>query len=219
MSAGFEWNEDLPYSNPANSGIAMEAPSDWVDFTINKPMAHDPGSKYQYNSGATQILAHIFRVATGTDIEDYAAQHLFSQLGIRQFFWKRSPSGLVDAEGGVYLRPRDLAKLWYLFLKDGKWEGKQIVSPEWVKDSVAPAFELAPDKKGPKYGLKWWMYPYGPDGSKLVWSGSGFGGQRPMAFPEYDMVVVYTGWNIGTGGPVLRTRDAIDRAVGLIIEK
>ena len=222
MSAGFDWNEDLPYSNPANSGIAMEASADWVDFTINKPMAYEPGTKFQYNSGATQILAHIFRVATGSDIEEYAARHLFGPLGIRQFFWKRSPSGLVDAEGGVYLRPRDLAKIWYLFLKDGKWEGKQIVSPEWVEESVKPAFDLTPAGATgmfPKYGLKWWMYPYGEGGSKLAWSGSGFGGQRPMAFPEHDMVIVYTGWNIGTGGPVLRTRDAIDRALGLIVQK
>lgn len=215
MSAGFDWNESLPYSDPNNTGIAMEASSDWVDFTINRPMANEPGKVFHYNSGATQILAHIFRVATGSDIEDYAARHLFAPLGIKQWFWKRSPSGLVDAEGGVYLRPRDLAKLWYLFLKNGVWEGKQIVSAEWVRESVTPAFEL----NGPKYGLKWWLYPYGKDGSQLVWSGSGFGGQRPMAFPEYDMVIVYTAWNIGSSGPVLRTRDAIDRVVGIIVEK
>ncbi|MEO8042132.1 MAG: serine hydrolase [Acidobacteriota bacterium] len=213
MSAGFDWNEDLPYTNPSNTGIQMEASSDWVDYTINRPMAYEPGTKFQYNSGATQILAHIFRVATGTDIEDYAARNLFAPLGIRQYFWKRSPSGLVDAEGGIYLRPRDVAKLWYLFLKRGMWEGKQIVSAEWVKDSVTPAFDLG----GAKYGLKWWMYPYGKDNSKLVWGGSGFGGQRPMAFPEYDMVVVYTAWNIGSG-PTLRTRDAIDRVVGTLFD-
>ncbi|HEX6126558.1 MAG TPA: serine hydrolase [Pyrinomonadaceae bacterium] len=221
MSAGFDWNEDLPYSNPDNTGIAMEASCDWVEYTINRPMAHEPGTKYQYNSGATQLLAHIFRVATGTDIEDYATRHLFAPLGIKQHFWKRSPSGLVDAEGGIYLRPRDLAKLWYLFLKNGVWEGKQVVSAEWVKDSVTPAFDLAPaggSGSFPKYGLKWWLYPYGKDNSKLIWAGSGFGGQRPMAFPEYDMVVVYTAWNIGTG-PTLRTRDAIDGIVGLIVAR
>jgi CubicO group peptidase (beta-lactamase class C family) len=222
MSAGFDWNESLPYSDPNNTGSQMEASADWMKYTIDRPMAFEPGSTYAYNSGATQILAHIFRVATGTDIEEYAARHLFAPLGIKQFFWKRSPSGLVDAEGGVYLRPRDLAKLWYMYLKNGAWEAKQIVSPEWVKESVAPAFDLTPagsPTPGPRYGLKWWLYPYGKDNSKLVWSGSGFGGQRPMAFPEYDMVVVYTAWNIGTGGPVLRTRDAIDRAVGLVLQK
>jgi CubicO group peptidase (beta-lactamase class C family) len=117
MSAGFDWKEDVPYSNPENTGIQMEASSDWVEYTINPPMQYEPGKVYHYNSGATQLLAHIFRVATGTDIEEYAVRHLFTPLGINEHYWKRTPSGLVDAEGGYYMRPRDVAKLWYLFLK------------------------------------------------------------------------------------------------------
>jgi CubicO group peptidase (beta-lactamase class C family) len=222
MSAGIDWNESIPYSDPNNTGVQMEASSDWVAYTINRPMAHEPGKVYHYSSGATQLLAHVFRVATGTDIEEYAVRHLFAPLGIKQHYWKRTPSGLVDAEGGLYLRPRDVAKLWYLFLKNGMWEGKQIVSPEWVKESVAPAFDLTATgaaAPGPKYGFKWWMYPYGKDNSKLVWAGSGFGGQRPMAFPEHDMVVVYTGWDIPPVRGLLRNRDAIDRAVALVVGK
>lgn len=215
MSAGLDWNESLPYSDPNNTGINMEASCDWVEYTINRPMAHEPGKVYQYNSGATQLLAHVFRVATGMDIEHYAVQHLFTPLGIKQHFWKRSPSGLVDAEGGMYLRPRDVAKLWYLFLKNGNWEGKQIVSPEWVKESLTPHFDVG----RAKYGYKWWLYPYGKDSSMLAWSGSGFGGQIPMVLPEYEIVVVFTAWNIGTSGPAMRSRDALERLVGLVVKK
>ncbi len=221
MSAGIDWNESLPYSDPNNTGTQMEASSDWVEYTINRPMQYEPGKVYHYSSGATQLLAHVFRVATGMDIEEYAVRNLFTPLGIKQHYWKRTPSGLVDAEGGLYLRPRDVAKLWYLFLKNGTWEGKQIVSPEWVKESVTPAFDLTREGSttpGPKYGLKWWLYPYGKDNSKLAWSGSGFGGQRPMAFPDLDLVVVYTGWDIPPVQGQLRGRDAIDRAVGLVIK-
>ncbi|MFT3745794.1 MAG: serine hydrolase [Pyrinomonadaceae bacterium] len=157
-------------------------------------------------------MRHVFRVATGLDIEDYAVRYLFSPLGIKQHFWKRSPSGLVDAEGGVYLRPRDLAKLWYLFQKNGKWDGKQIVTPEWVKDSLTPHMDLGPNAK---YGLKWWLYPYGPENKYFAWSGNGFGGQLPMVLPEYDLVVVYTAWNVNPGAG-LRRKDAIDRIVALI---
>jgi len=189
MSAGLDWNEGLPYSDPKNTGSQMEAANDWVEYTINRPMAFEPGKTYAYNSGATQILAYVFRVATGMDIEEYAVRHLFTPLGIKQYFWKRSPSGLVDAEGGIYLRPRDVAKLWYLFLKGGKWDGKQIVSPGWVKDSLTPHMTVSPNAK---YGLKWWLYPYGADNKFLAWGGSGFGGQRPLVLPEYDLVAVYT---------------------------
>lgn len=214
MSAGLDWNEGLPYSDPKNTGSQMEASFDWVEYTINRPMEFEPGTKFAYNSGATQILAHVFRVATGMDIEEYAVRHLFTPLGIKQYFWKRSPSGLVDAEGGIYLRPRDVAKLWYLFLKNGKWEGKQIVSPEWVKDSLTLHMDVGPNVK---YGLKWWLYQYGKDNSMLAWGGSGFGGQRPLVLPEYDMVVVYTAWNVDPG-PAMRTKEAIDRIVGLIAD-
>ncbi len=215
MSAGLDWNEGLPYSDPKNTGSQMEASLDWVAYTIDRPMAFEPGKTFAYNSGATQILAQVFRVATGMDIEDYAVRYLFTPLGIKQFFWKRSPSGLVDAEGGIYLRPRDVAKLWYLFLRGGKWDGKQIVSPEWIKDSLTPHMDLGPNAK---YGLKWWLYPYGTDNKMLAWSGNGFGGQRPLVLPEYDMVAVYTAWNVNPG-PVLRTRDSIDRLVGLVSDR
>ncbi|MBV9242318.1 MAG: serine hydrolase [Acidobacteria bacterium] len=211
MSAGLDWNEGLPYQDPKNTGSQMEASLDWMQYTIDRPMAFEPGKTWAYNSGATQILAHVFHAATGQDIEEYAVKYLFGPLGIKQYYWKRSPSGLVDAEGGFYLRPRDLAKLWYLFLKNGVWDGKQIVSADWVKESVKPAFDL----NGAKYGLKWWLYPYGKDNSMIAWSGSGFGGQMPMAFPDYDMVVVYTAWNVNPGTPVLRRRDAIDRIIAL----
>lgn len=214
MSAGIDWNESLPYTDPKNTGSQMEASSDWVEYTINRPMAHEPGKKFEYSSGATQILAHVFRVATGTDIEAYAVKHLFTPLGIKQFYWKRSPSGLVDAEGGVYLRPRDLAKLWQLFLQNGKWDGKQIVSPDWVKDSLTPHMDLGPNAK---YGLKWWLYPYGKDNKMLAWSGNGFGGQFPIVLPEYNMVAVFNAWNVDPG-PAIRPRDAIARLVAIIAE-
>jgi hypothetical protein len=72
---------------------------------------------------------------------------------------------------------------------------------------------------GVKYGLKWWLYPYGKDNSKYVWAGSGFGGQLPLAFPEYDMVVVVTSWNIKTSGPRMTRRNAMDLTLGLIADK
>ena len=193
MTGGFDWREDLPYSDPNNTAIRMEASPDWVSFTINLPMAREPGSIFNYNSGESQLLSHIFRVATGKDIEEYAAEHLFAPLGITDFFWKRSPSGLADTEGGLYLRSYDLARLAYLFLKNGAWEGKQIVSTEWVKASVTPAVSVSPTIK---YGLKWWLFAYGQDNARFAWAGSGFGGQMPIIIPEYEIVVVFTGWNI-----------------------
>ena len=93
---------------------------------------------FNYNSGASQLLAHIFRAATGRDIEEYAAAHLFAPLGIRQWFWKRTPTGLADTEGGLDPRSRDLARIAYLFLRGFSWTGRTIVTPGWVRDRWRP---------------------------------------------------------------------------------
>jgi CubicO group peptidase (beta-lactamase class C family) len=189
----------------------MEASRDWVDYTINLPMTREPGTLFNYSSGETELLAHIFRQGTGLDIEEYAARHLFGPLGIERWHWKRIPTGLIDTEGGLYLEAKDLAKIWYLFLKDGEWAGRRIVSPEWIKASVTPSIRAANRAGAPYYGFKWWLYQNPSDTTKLVWGGSGFGGQYPLAFPERDLVVVFNGWNILPGGKSLPLRAVMER--------
>jgi CubicO group peptidase (beta-lactamase class C family) len=150
------------------------------------------------------------------DIEEYAARHLFAPLGITRWFWKRTPTGLIDTEGGLYLEAMDLARIWYLFLKDGLWEGTRVVSSDWVRQSVTSAVPVGNRPGSAHYGLKWWLYPNPSDPAKWIWSGSGFGGQLPMAFPERDLVVVFNGWNILPGGkslPLGRVHQRLVKAV------
>ena len=216
MTGGLSWNENLPYIDPNNTGSALEASPDWVQFTIDRPMMREPGTEFNYSSGESALLAHVFRRATGMDIEEYAARHLFGPLGIRQWFWKRSPSGTADTEGGLYLETRDLARIWYLFLQGGVWNGTRVVSPEWVRASVTPAVSVSPAPGAPKYGYLWWLYPDPLDDARSIWGGSGFGGQWPMAFPDLDLVVVFNSWNIlpGRGGlPIRQLRERLARAV------
>lgn len=210
MTAGHDWNENTPYTDPNNAAVLMEASADWVQFVIDRPMAEEPGQRFNYSSGASQLLSLVFRKATGQDIEEYAARHLFGPLGVDNWYWKRTPTGLADTEGGLYLRPRDLAKVWYLFLKEGRWDGKQIVRADWVRESVKPAVPTTNRiPAGTQYGLKWWLAPYGAAG-KLAWAGSGFGGQVPIAIPEHELVVVFTAWNLpgraGLGRQVILDR-------------
>lgn len=214
MTAGFNWNENLPYSDPANDCMVMEASFDWVKYVIDKPMAYEPGQTFAYNSGATQLLSYIFRKATGKDIEEYAAQNLFAPLGINEYFWKRTPTGLADTEGGLYLKPSDLAKIFYLFLQNGNWNGKQIVSSDWVRSSVTPFMTLG---GGTKYGYKWWLYEYEPN--KIAWWGSGFGGQLPIVIPEYNIVAVFTAWNVLPGKPSLGRNVIVRRLINALADR
>jgi CubicO group peptidase (beta-lactamase class C family) len=216
MTAGFDWNENLPYTDSSNTGGMMEASCDWVQYVINRPMAVEPGTVFNYNGGATLILAHIFYVATGKDIEEYATKHLFEPLQIKNFYWKRSPSGLVDTQGGLYMNTRDVAKIFYLYLKNGQWEHNQIVTPDWVQQSVTPRINVAP---GLSYGYKWWLLTYDSAQSKTAWAGLGFGGQYPVIIPEYDMIVVFTGWNISPDKPSLDLNFVVKKVLHSVVRR
>jgi CubicO group peptidase (beta-lactamase class C family) len=195
MTAGLEWNEDLPYNNPKNSCDVMESKHDWVQYVINQPMAEEPGKVFVYSSGATQLLSHIFKKATGKTVDEYAAEYLFERLEI-SYHWKHSPTGLPDTEGGLYISSSSLAKIGFLFLKNGAWRGKQIVPADWVKASVVPAISVEDEGRHWKYGFQWWLQPYGKSTEKFVWAARGFGGQELRVAPEYNLIVVYTGWDI-----------------------
>ncbi len=192
MTTGLAWNEDVPYDDPRSDSSLMEATDDWVQYVIDKPMATDPGTTFNYSSGATELLAYIFQKETGQDIEAYGEEHLFAPLGIKHH-WKRTYLGVVDTEGGLYLTGADLAKIGYLYLHDGMWDGRRIVSKEWVKQSLTPFVDTG--WQGLKYGFKWWLYPR-KDGRRFVWMGIGFGGQRLMVFPEEQLIATFTGWDI-----------------------
>lgn len=214
MTVGMQWNDDVPYDDPRNATSLMEASPDWVKYFINQPMAEQPGTRFYYNDGAPEALAYIFRKATGQDIEEYAAKNLFGPLGITRWFWKRNPQGLADAEGGLYLDRHDLAKLMLLFHHDGVWEGKRVVSSDWVKQSIAPAVKVD-EKSGMRYGYLWWLYPYGQGDPRLAFGGSGFGGQLPLVLADEDVVVVVNAWNL-LDGPQLGSREVIKRVRGAL---
>jgi len=189
MTTGLDWNEEVAYDDPRNDADLMEATDDWIQYVIDRPMAKEPGTVFNYSSGVSELLAYIFQKETGQDIEKYGEQYLFTPLGMNHY-WKRSPLGLVDTEGGLFLNGQDLAKIGYLYLHDGVWDGKQIVSKEWVKQSVTPFIEA---EEGFKYGFKWWLLP---QKEGFVWMARGFGGQRLMVFPKNDLILTFTGWTI-----------------------
>ena len=117
MTDGLLWDENLPYNDFDNSFAVMAKAHNWVQYTLDLPMGSDPGTGLNYNSGATLILGHIFRLATGIDIEEYAVEHLFTPLGIEDYFWDRTPYGLTDTQEGLYISARSLAKIAQLFLQ------------------------------------------------------------------------------------------------------
>ena len=213
MTAGFEWDESkTAYTDPRNNCAVMEKSEDWIQYVLDRPMAADPGTTWVYNSGATELLAGIFKQATGQDIGDYAKAHLFTPLGITNYYWKRTPKGLPDTEGGLYFTAPDLARFGRLWLNGGTWDGERLVSAEWVAESVKPAMTATPLAK---YGFKWWLFPYGAANERMAWVMNGFGGQRLIVLPDVEIAAVFTGWNIDEHPP-LPIKEMVDRLVAAV---
>ena len=218
MSDGLEWNENLPYTDPRNSFAVMTKTPDWVSHTIGLPMVREPGTAFNYNSGATLLLGHVFNKATGIDIEEYAVEHLFTPLGIEHYYWDRTPFGLTDTQEGLYLSSRDLAKVTRLYLQGGRFNETQVIPKYWINESLNPTF-LTQQNDGEGYGYLWWSQPYSlGETEHIAYFGKGFGGQRPILLRELDMVIVVTGWNILPGQPFLYATEAIERITAALVD-
>jgi len=197
MRTGIAWDENtVDYTDPRNSCAAMEASRDWVQFVLDQPMAAPPGEVFVYNSGATVLLDQVLLAGTGRHAAAFAEEQLFGPLGIRAWHWKQTPAGQTDTEGGLYLSPRDLAKIGYLYARDGVWEGERLLPAGWVKEATAPRVEVSKTEGSERsYGYQWWGMPWGPD-RHWAMLGNGYGGQYLVVIPELDIVAVFTGWNI-----------------------
>lgn len=189
MTTGMDYDEDEDVA-------ALEGSYDWVAYAVDTPMREAPGARFNYDSGGSQLLSEIFFVATGQDIEEYAARHLFAPLGITTWFWKRTPAGRIDTLGGLYLAADDLARVWQMFVQEGMWDGQQIIGPDWIAASVTPAVAVDPERSTEQYGFKWWLPSHPLDPERYLWEGAGYGGQYAMAAPDEELVVVIYQWNI-----------------------
>ena len=173
MRSGIEWHEQDRPLNDTNTTIQLERSKDWIAFTLSQPMDADPGTKWAYNSGGSQLMSGIIRTATGKFIDEYADEHLFRPIGIRSFYWKRTPTGHPDTEGGLYLSAPDLARIGYLYLQGGMWAGRRILPDGFVaRATTRHALNVAPQWD---YGYQWWLTRRG---DVDVWAGRGFGGGR-----------------------------------------
>jgi len=212
MTSGIRWDETtVDYTDPANSCARMEASKDWIQFVLDQPMAAEPGSTFVYSSGVTELLAEVLRKATGKQADAYAAEHLFGPLGISRFYWKKTPTGHPDTEGGLYLTARDLAKIGYLYMKDGVWDGRRILPEGWAAASTRRQSDPTGEDATMKYGYQWWVLP----GKTPSYAGIGYGGQLLVVVPSLELIAVFTGWNI-YDKPALTAEFARDRVLEAI---
>ena len=204
MSSGLEWSEDPPYTDPKNSETRMDRSDNPVEFFLSQPIVDKPGNKYNYSGGCTQALAAIVEKATGVSIDQFVAKNLFEPLGISNFFWVKRRDGIPITASGLRLRSRDFMKFGIMYLNDGKWNNKQVISRQSM-DQIRQAhfptvFEAPQFKLG--YGYQVWLPAYTTtnDSVSLV-RASGNGGQVIFIDKKNSIVVVvtagnYNNWNL-----------------------
>ncbi len=180
--------------------FVMLKSKDWVQFTLDLPMAVKPGTKFAYCSSNTHLLSAIITRTTGMSAMAFAQKHLFEPLGIKEVFWPSDPQGINHGWGDLQMHPYDMAKIGYLYLNKGEWDGSQILSPEWIARSAQKQVSVADGKMG--YGYGWWVL----GGEFLgIYAAVGRGGQRIFVRPEEDLIVVVTagGLELGELSPFL----------------
>ncbi|HWL71827.1 MAG TPA: serine hydrolase [Geminicoccus sp.] len=187
MSSGRAWNEHLPYTDLDNSERLMAEAEDPYRYVLEQPVRSPPDVVWNYSGGDTQLLEGILRAVVKQPVDEFAGEALFAPLGITDVEWIRMPNGHLAAASGLRLRPRDMAKLGQLYLDDGKWHGRQIVSATWLHESAKPRVSSS-------YGYQWWT-GLSVVGEKVVErvEARGLGGQRIFIVPSSDLVVVVTG--------------------------
>ena len=186
MQAGLVWNEEVAYEDPRNDWAAMERSPDWLAYVLSKG---SESKRFNYSSGVPILIASILTRATGRSIPRYAETELFRPLGIERSFWKSSPTGLADTQGGLYLSTADLAKFGSLYLR----KDPGLFHSSWIQDSFQP--RVAADDW--QYGYQWWLLPYPGRLGEFVPTALGYGGQRLFVLPQHEMVAAFTGWNPG----------------------
>jgi CubicO group peptidase (beta-lactamase class C family) len=195
MSSGIKWDETLAWTDPQNDEPHLGYEADPVRYVLSKPIAAAPDTVWVYNGGGTDLLGNILERVSGKSLEAFAREFLFQPLDATDFEWKSYPkNGRVAAAAGLRLRPRDAAKIGQLILSDGAWNGRQVVPPDWIMQSVIPRFQATGYFGGILfYGYQWWMGRSLAEGKEVKWiAAMGWGGQRIFVIPDLDMVVMTT---------------------------
>ncbi|HEX4233854.1 MAG TPA: serine hydrolase [Caldimonas sp.] len=188
MTSGIDWREPLTEA-PPETMLQMEQSSDWVGFILDRPMARPPGQAFNYDSGDWHLLSAILSKKTGLSTVDYAERVLFEPLGIRDARWRRDPQGIAVGGYGLFLEPRDMAKIGYLYLHQGQWAGQQVVPRAWTDRVFNASVDMRLGTPLPfRYGSGWWTIP-----DKRAYMAVGFLRQLIIVLPDADVVAVVTG--------------------------
>jgi CubicO group peptidase (beta-lactamase class C family) len=184
MTSGIEWKEKA--YTPDETIMKMYQSPDRTEFVLSQPMSSPPGSKFYYDSGNPYVLSALITKKTGQSAFDFAKKELFEPLGITSARWGSvDAQGVTDGEAGLSLSPHDMARIGYLYLHNGTWDGKQIIPSSWVDRAKEGKVSAT---SGYHYANLWWSLP-----EKGAYMALGRHSQLILVLPKLDVVAAMTG--------------------------
>ncbi|HEY3646155.1 MAG TPA: serine hydrolase [Gammaproteobacteria bacterium] len=202
MDSGLDC-DDNDDGSPGNEDTmqGQHKQQDWYKFILDVPMKDDPGDKKAvYCTAGINLLGAVLRDTTHTSLLDLFQHYYAEPLQIRDYHVNLMPDGDAYLGGGIYLRPRDMLKLGQLYLNGGSWDGKQVLSKQWVGAAVTQYSYFAANDftPGHGYGYTWHLFEVKVgDKTYKEYMAQGNGGQLVLVVPDLDLVVVITAGNYG----------------------
>lgn len=184
-------------ANDTNNWEAWRGSENWVDFVLNLPIVSAPGTNFDYFTGNTHLLAAIIQEATGRTLYDFGQEYLFETLGMDSVQCGTDAQGISDGGNGFVMNVYDMAKFGRLFLNGGAWEGQQIISEDWVRESTTLQFQRPTGSAD--YGYQWWVRTFGAENYDAFFAQGHFG-QYIFCVPELDLIAVFTSHHTGSSG-------------------
>ena len=185
-SSGFDWNEQkYSYSDDRNVYNKYINSENRLQFVLDLPVIDIPGSKFVYNTAASHLITALIQKVTGKSALQFANEFLFDPLEIDSVIWGSDNQGINKA-GGLNLIPLDMAKIGQLVLNKGIWNGKRIISEEWINKSLQPLFEASYNVY---FGYHWWITKFK---DYNIFYAYGYGDQRIYIVPDFSLVFVTT---------------------------
>lgn len=190
MSAGLDW-KSLTLNEP-NDDMDMYKTDDYFGYLLNKNQRFQPGSNFCYNNGLSLMLGHIIEKASGMTVDYFSREYLFNHLNTAIYSWDIDKNGITRTDGGLKMRPRDMVNFGLLYLNNGQWNGEQILSESWIRNSTTQKINL--NDRG--FAYHWWTMDYRINGKIFrTYYALGHGEQAIIVVPDSKLVFVMTAGN------------------------
>jgi CubicO group peptidase (beta-lactamase class C family) len=190
MTAGFRWGERYELAEWQKSPNLMQT-------SVARLIEFPPGQNFVYDTASIHLLSKVMSKATGMSLEKYAAANLFQPLGITEWKWETDAQGYTTAGHGLQLKTRDMAKIGYLYLRKGMWDGKQLIPADWVQTATQQQSRGLPEIAN--YGYLWWVTTARTHEAYFSWN---YNRHYLFIVPDLDLLVAATadeGYERGSG--------------------